>query len=354
MSESTKPNLSIVVACRNEIRHMAEFLDSILAQDLQGMDWEVIVADGMSTDGTRQMLDEYCAAHPGVLVIANPGRIVSTGLNLAIRAAKGDIIVRMDAHTFYAPDYTRRCIETLKSSGADNVGGPARTKTSGILHRTIAAAYHSRFSTGGARFHDESYEGLVDTVTYGCWRKETLERIGMFDEALVRNQDDELNLRLTRGGGKIWQNPAIVSWYSPRTSLAGLFRQYFQYGFWKVAVIRKHRIPGSWRHMVPVAFVLGNAFLLAGTILAALLKDAPRLIWFESLLLLATSLYLSAALVASFFASKQDRVILPLLPAAFATYHVSYGVGFLMGMMRFFSNRAPAVQGESSFTRISR
>src|SRR3954469_3177906 len=206
--------VSIVVACRNEKDHIREFLDSVLAQNFHGLMWEAIIADGVSEDGTRAVLAEYCAHQPQFRVIDNPGRIVSSGLNAAIRAARGEIIIRMDAHTRYAPDYCVLCLETLESKGADNVGGPARTNATGIHARAVAAAYHSPFCTG-ARFHDVNYEGWVDTVTYGCWRKSTFDRIGLFDENLVRNQDDELNLRLIRAGGKIWQNPRIMSWYSP-------------------------------------------------------------------------------------------------------------------------------------------
>ena len=133
-----------------------------------------------------------------IRVIDNPGRIVSTGLNAAIRTARGDIVVRLDAHTAYAPDYIRRCVDVLESTGADNVGGPARTRANGRLGQAISAAYHNPFGSGGARFHNEEFEGYVDTVIYGCWRKTTLEQLGLFDEALVRNQDDELNFRLVR------------------------------------------------------------------------------------------------------------------------------------------------------------
>src|SRR5262249_38756535 len=171
--------VSIVVACRNEIAHIRRFLDSLFAQEIGGLQWEAVIADGMSTDGTREVLDEYAQTHREVCVVLNPGRIVSTGLNTAIRAARGRYILRFDAHSYYAPDYCRKCIEALEATGADNAGGPARTQVSGILGRAIAAAYHSRFSTGGAHFHDETFEGWVDTVPYGCWRKETLERIGM-------------------------------------------------------------------------------------------------------------------------------------------------------------------------------
>jgi succinoglycan biosynthesis protein ExoA len=197
------PAISIVVACRNEAAHITAFLDSLMAQEMRGAAWEAVIADGMSDDGTFEILTRYAELHPNLRVIRNPGRIVSTGLNAAIRAARGSVILRMDAHTRFASDYCIRCVETLEATGADNVGGPARTEARGLRARAIAAAYHSPFSTGGARFHDVHYEGWVDTVPYGCWRKDTLLRLDLFDEALVRNQDDELNLRLMRAGGKI-------------------------------------------------------------------------------------------------------------------------------------------------------
>ncbi len=356
MSTSATVRVSIVVACRNEIKHIAAFLDSILAQDMEDIAWEAILADGMSNDGTREVLNGYGARHPQLRVIANPGRIVSTGLNAAIRASRGEIIMRMDAHTSYAADYCRLCLETLESTGADNVGGPVRTKAVGSQARAVAAAYHSRFSTGGARFHNVDYEGLVDTVPYGCWRKATLERIGLFDESLVRNQDDELNLRLLRLGGKIWQNPAIVSWYSPRPTLSGLFRQYFQYGFWKVAVLRKHHIPGSWRHLVPVMFVLTNIFLVVS--MAATAVGASR--WFNvaaGLWLAFATTYACACLFASLLsASRHGWTTLPYLPAVFAAYHFSYGFGFCVGLLKLTTGHgmtiSPAV--ESAFTKITR
>lgn len=311
-------SISIVVPCRNEARCIAEVLDSILAQDLSPFSWEVLIADGMSDDGTREILERYASAEPRIRVIDNPRRAVPAGLNAAIREARGEIILRMDAHTSYAPDYVRRCVETLRETGAANVGGPARTKAQGYWGRAIAAAYHSPLACGGARFHDPDYEGWADTVPYGCWRRSTLLELGLFDEKLVRNQDDELNLRLCRAGGRIWQSPAIVSWYQPRASLRRLFHQYFQYGFWKVAVIRKHRIPASWRHLVPASFVLATVLLpfvslkLWGGMLAA---------------------YLLACAAASVLAARRHGwTLVPALPLVFFAYHFSYGSGFLAGL----------------------
>jgi succinoglycan biosynthesis protein ExoA len=326
--------ISIVVACRNERKYISAFTESLLAQDLSGFDWELIIADGNSDDGTREFLFEFARAHPRITIIENSFRIVATGLNAAIRAANGEIILRMDTHSEYAPDYVRKCVEALENGDACNVGGPARTRAEGSRPCAIQAAYHSRFSSGGARFHDENYTGYVDTVPYGCWRKETLMRIGLFDEQLVRNQDDELNLRLTRAGGKIWQSADIVSWYHPRTALSSLFRQYFQYGFWKVRVIRKHRLPASWRHLIPGAFMLLNVMLFLSVIIAS----ASRA-WFAREIMLAawaTLLlpYVLACLVFAVFSARNyGWRLLPYLPQTFAVFHTSYGLGFLAGLI---------------------
>jgi succinoglycan biosynthesis protein ExoA len=348
--------VSIIVACRNEIKHIRTFLDSILAQDMAGMRWEVIIADGMSDDGTRDIIEQYALAHPEFRLIDNRRRIVSTGLNAAIRASRGEIILRMDAHTSYAVDYTRVCVRTLEKSGADNVGGPVRTNAVGPWQRAIAAAFHSPFSTGGTRCHDVSYEGWTDTVPYGCWRKETLERLGLFDDTLIRNQDDELNLRLVRAGGRIWQNPQIMSWYSPRSDLASLARQYFQYGFWKVAVIKKHRLPGSWRHAVPASFVVAILVLAASMLFAAIWGTRA---WFDKAAVALAGLvssYLVALVICSIFtACRQGWKNFIYLPAVFATYHLSWGLGFCSGMFKLSHKRAFAEAAESTvYTRISR
>src|SRR6266566_1719845 len=278
MELSEKIGISVIIACRNERKHIRNCLDSLCRQALGDIKIEVLIADGMSDDGTRQILDLYRRIVLPLRVIDNRDKIASAGLNAAIRAARGEIIIRMDAHSEYAPDYIRRCLEVLDETSADNVGGPALTRADGYLGRAIALAYHCAFSCGGAKFHDPEYEGYVDTVPYGCWRRSTLERIGFFDDGLGCNQDDELNFRLTSSGGKIWQSPKIVSWYRPRTRLTALFRQYFQYGFWKVSVLRKHGRPASWRHLIPGACLLIGIVLPLAAIAASLSGSA----WWES------------------------------------------------------------------------
>jgi glycosyltransferase involved in cell wall biosynthesis len=308
----------------------------------------------MSDDGTRETLARYASMDSRITVIDNPERIVSTGLNRAIWASRGDIILRMDAHSEYAPDYVCQCVRVLEETGAGNVGGPARTKARGLLGRAIAAAYHSPYSTGGAKFHDEGYEGPTDTVVYGCWHKATLIAIGLFDESLVRNQDDELNLRIVRSGGRLWQSPRIRSWYQPRNSLAALFRQYFQYGFWKVAVIRKHRLPASVRHLVPGAFVLANIVLPLGVLGYALAGSGGGVLFAEAWAALA-ALYCGVSIAASALTPRPNGgEVWPVLPLVYATYHFSYGLGFLAGAVYFLLIGRGASGAPGAFTQLSR
>ncbi len=318
---------TIVVPCRNEVRAIRGFLDDLLAQEPYGPAYEIIVADGQSDDGTTAMIEEYAAVYPRLRVLPNPERIASTGLNRAIRAATGQLIVRMDVHTRYAPDYVKACLQVKERTGAMNVGGAARTLAKGWMQEAIAAAYCSPFAVGGARFHFPDYCGPVDTVTYGCWERQDLLNLGLFDEKLVRNQDDELNLRIRRAGGVIWQDPSIRSWYVPRGSLRALFRQYFQYGFWKVAVIRKHAMPASWRHLVPVALV---ANLLALAIAAPWWRPAA---WMLAAEVAAYMLFVLAGSLR--IAQRRGWRLWPALPAVIACFHFSYGTGFLLGLLQF-------------------
>lgn len=334
MQQSQEVHVSVVVPCRNEIRHIRAFLDSVFRQELGQIEMEVLVADGMSDDGTRLVLGEFERRFSALKVLDNPEEIASTGLNRAIREARGEIIIRMDAHTIYAQDYVRSCVDVLNETNADNVGGPALTRADGYMAQAIAHAFHTPFASGGAKFRDPGYEGPVDTVPYGCWRKSTLERIGMFDEKQVRSQDDELNRRLVSYGGKIWQSPRIVSWYQPRTSLSGLFRQYFQYGFWKVAVIRKHHRPAARRNLVPGLCLFAGIVLL----LCAAGASLDRSAWWRNFFLVAWLGFVGLYFIASFasaclVAKRKGWIFLPSLPVVFATYHFSYALGFLLAVL---------------------
>jgi succinoglycan biosynthesis protein ExoA len=362
-SPSAKPHVSVVLPCRNEAGAIEGCLASLLGQQAPEGGFEVIIADGMSEDGTRQIVEKVesrkqkaesgTGSGPAIRVIDNPGKIVSTGLNAAIRAARGDIIIRMDAHTEYAPDYIRRCVETLRETGAENAGGPWVAKGEGYISRAIAKAFQSPFAVGGARSHSSEYEGLVDSVYLGCWRRETFERFGYFDEELVRNQDDEHNLRVVRGGGKVWQSPDIRSWYQPRGSLSALFRQYLQYGYWKVRVIQKHKLPASWRHLVPGAFVLTLLCLFLLSTFSFLASSVGSR-WSVVLLALLVGLYAFLASVASIAtAAKSEWKLLPVLPFVFGCYHFGYGWGFLRGVLDFVVLRKRPGGAWSGLTRAS-
>jgi len=341
---SPRPAVSVVIPCRNERLHIARCLESLLAQEQPPGGFELVIADGMSTDGTRTLLSQF-ARDARVRVIDNPGQIVSTGLNAAVAVSRGDVIIRADVHTEYAPDYVRQCVHTLETTGADNVGGPWVAVPQGYVGRAIAAAFHSRFGSGGARAHDPHYEGAVDTVYLGCWRRANLERLGGFDEELVRNQDDELNFRIVRSGGRVWQSPRIRSWYHPRNSVSRLFRQYLQYGYWKVRVIRKHGTPASWRHVVPAAFVGTAAVLLVLAPVSATAR-LGALVWIGA--------YLAATCVASVAeAARSGWSLLPILPVVFSAFHIGYGLGFLLGIIDTTVLRRRAARWSSALTRAS-
>jgi hypothetical protein len=218
-------------------------------------------------------------------------------------------------------------------------------KGNGWMGRAIAAAFRVRFCTGGGKAHDKDYEGEVDTVYLGCWPRHVFLKVGLFDPHLVRNQDDEFNFRLKRAAGKVWQSPRIQSSYSPRASLKALFRQYMQYGFWKVAVMRKHGGLASLRQMVPGVFVAANIVLLALTLLQPVFFQ----LWFAML-----ALYLIAAFAAAVGAARRDGWdLLPVLPLVFLTYHVGYGSGFLWGLC-YWPLAGSNEGGREAFTKLTR
>jgi glycosyltransferase involved in cell wall biosynthesis len=341
--ETSAPAVSVVIPCRNEKEHIEECLRSILAQEVVPGGFEVIVVDGMSDDGTREILFRFSQQHDRLQVIDNPQQIVSCAMNAGIRKARGRFIARLDAHNHYAPNYLRSSLEVLEATGADNVGGSMVCVGESWLQKVIAISHHSPFSVGGARWHDAYYEGPADTVFGGFYRRQVFEQLGLFDEALVRNQDDEFNLRLTRAGGKIWHSPRIKSWYRPRSGLRSLFRQYLQYGYWKVRVIQKHRVPASIRHLVPGAFI----FCLTALPPAALFFPLLWRLWIALL-----GAYAMANVVASLItAARRGWNFLPALPLVFACYHFGYGIGFLRGVVDFIIlRRQPAL----AFTQLTR
>lgn len=343
MSDAPR-TVSVIVPCRNEAAHVDAFLSSVWAQRLPaGWRLQVVVADGASDDGTRERLQQLAAGEPRLRVIDNPARITSAALNRALAAAGGDTVVRMDVHTVYDHDYIAACLRALDETGATCVGGAWRPVGEGWPQAAIAAAFRSGFGSGGAASRRQDHDGPVDTVYLGAWRTEALRRLGGFDEALVRNQDDELNLRILRQGGQVWQSAAIRSAYAPRASFAALFRQFYQYGYWKVPVIRKHRLPAAPRQLVPFAFVAW----LAGLALLALA-------WRPAAALLAGTLGLYAAVALAQAARLAPAWQRPRewlgIAWAFACMHVGYGLGFGRALLDLLLRRGPA-EAASRLTR---
>lgn len=332
------PFVSVVMAVRNEQDNIASSLNSVVAQDYPVSRMEVIVVDGSSEDATKQIAagiaeDARTAERSEVNLMDNPARTVPVSLNLALRRARGEIIVRVDGHTEIAKDYVRRCVQALESTGADNVGGIQRAEGRLGFGRAIAIATSSRFGAGDARFRYSKRAEWVDTVYMGAFRRSVFEKVGGFDEELVRNQDDEFNLRVRRAGGRVFLDPTIRSTYRPREKLGDLWSQYFGYGLFKVLVIRKHSRISSWRQLVPSTFIAG---LLASVVLAVV-TGTPFLA------LAVAGPYVFAVLGLSFWLGRNDPECIILLQVVFPTLHLAYGSGFLAGLWRW-RGRRRAVQ----------
>jgi glycosyltransferase involved in cell wall biosynthesis len=359
--------LSVIVPCRNERDFIEAFCRSVAAQRVpSGWSLEVLIADGMSDDGTREVLAEVCAQDARFAMIDNPGRIVSCGLNRCIEQARGDFIVRLDVHTVYAEDYIAQCVATWQRTGADNVGGPWKAQgaegPAGTVQRAIAAAFQSRLVAGGALSRDLAYEGEVDTVYLGAWPRETFARFGVFDEQLVRNQDDEHNLRIHKGGGRIWQSATIRSTYFPRASKMDVFRQYRQYGYWKPFVMTKHGQAAALRHLIPGLFV-GTLMVLLLTMAVGSLAIGSLpfgtlrtvLMWMTlagaaGLLGLSVLYGVAVYAISLRIAREQGRELLRHLPDVIAAYHFGYGLGSLRGWWDALVRRRP----DPAFGRLTR
>ncbi len=324
---SSLPLVSVLLPVRDEAPFIERTLEAILAQDYPADRIEILVADGRSSDGTRRLIEKLCEQHRRLRLIDNPGKIAATGLNLAIMASKGDVIARVDGHTIIAADYVRWCVAELERTGADNVGGRMRTCAMTAFGEAVALATSSRFGLGGARFHFLKSEAWVDTVYLGAWPREVFGRVGLFDECMVRNQDDEHNYRLRARDGRILLSPRIRSRYYGRSTALSLSKQYFKYGYWKVRVLQKHPAMMKLRQFVPPLFVLT---------LGAAAVGSPFLPAARAILLLAGGSYTLANLAASVrIATGHGWRHLPRLPLVFATLHLFYGSGFLAGLIRF-------------------
>jgi glycosyltransferase involved in cell wall biosynthesis len=321
------PFVSIIIPCRNEEGYIASCLDSILASAYPRHRLEILVADGRSTDGTRTILVRYAAMHSSITLLDNPSGTTPAGLNLAIGAASGEIVIRMDAHVLYPGDYIPKLVAALDECEADNVGGVLETVPGedNPTARAIALGLSHRFGVGNSYFRTGVRERReVDTVPFGCYRRETFDRIGMFDEDLIRNQDDEFNFRLISRGGRVVLLPDVVCRYFARRSLTQLARMYYQYGYFKPLVARKVGRVMTVRQLIPSILVgaLGVFAALAWWVPAARL----------GLALTAGSYALAVFLCAAAAIPRHGFGCAAALTVVFPTLHLSYGSGFLRGI----------------------
>ncbi len=318
------PLVTIAIPCLNEERHIEACLDDVFAQDYPTDLVEVLVGDGMSTDRTRVILAEISARRPGRLrVIDNPRRLQAAAMNAMIATARGEVIVRMDVHARYAPDYVRQCVTVLDETGADNVGGAQRAAAKSWFQRAVCAALDSPLGVCGASYRDASKEGFVDTVFLGAFRRAILEEVGGYDDNAVTNEDAELNQRITSIGGKVYLSRKIVVNYVPRDSFQSLARQYFRYGRGRARTLLKHKTFETPRPAVPFLMVLGGFTLL---VVPSLRRFAP----------LAFGLYGAAAVVEAIRVSRRHGLALaPVVAATFPVLHVAHGLGFGAGLVRY-------------------
>jgi succinoglycan biosynthesis protein ExoA len=332
---------TVITPCRNEVRSIAAFLASVDALNRDGLDVEIVVADGMSDDGTRPLLDAWSKAEAGRIVVENLGRIVSTGLNAAIGIASGTFIVRMDAHTVYDKNYLVECVRALQQTNAKSVGGPWKAVGYDFVSRCIALAFQSPLGSGNSTSRKTDFSGYVDTVYLGSWRRQDLLDIGGFDEDLVRNQDEELCFRFRLDGGKIWQDAKIISSYAPRNSLLKLLKQSQQYGYWKVRVMRKHGRPANLRQFAPAALVAGGTLLV-------LLGIVSTLFW---VLLAALALVYATACVLSMLGRGSSLAEVLVTALCIPIMHLGYGFGYWQGLWDFIILRRAPRPSSAKLTR---
>jgi len=328
--------ISVIVPCRNERDYIVECVESIMANDYGSDHLEVLVVDGVSDDGTREALRECIKRWPNLRCLDNPARTTPAALNIGIRHARGQIVIRMDAHCRYPVNYISSLVRWLEQSGADNVGGVCRTLPGSdtLIARAIAVTLSHPVGVGNSHFRiGTSTPKWVDTVPFGCYRRSIFDRIGLFDEELVKNQDDEFNQRLIKNGGRILLVPDVVVDYYARDSIGKVARMYYQYGYFKPLVARKLGRVGTLRQAVPATFVLS---------LAVTLLLAPWMVSARWAFIGILGAYL-AIIVSAIFANlaRSGARVSVLLAVTIPVVHVSYGLGSLRGMFHFLLRRLP-------------
>ena len=320
------PFISVILPVRNEEKYIEACVASIFAQDYPAEQMEVLFVDGRSEDRTVALLHEMQKAHPQIVVLDNPNRTVPYAMNIGIRESRGEVIVRLDAHAEYPEDYVRLSVETLLSRDCDNAGGVFETRGRGFMGEAIAEMLRTPLGVGNATYRLTTEDGYVDTVPFGCFRRALFERIGGFDERMTRNQDNELNFRIRKSGGKIYLNHNIRVLYYCRDTMRGIMKMGFMNGKWNV--ITMTLVPGSMgvRHFVPLAFVLS-------TILLVLLTLLTRSMLFGGLLALEWGAYLLLdCFYAYTIAREKGWRFFPVEVILYPAFHFAYGFGSLRGI----------------------
>jgi len=318
-----QPRVTIAMPAYNEERYIEACVASVQAQDYPRHLIEILIADGRSTDQTREIIARLTAADPRIRLVDNPARLQAAGLGLMVKQATGDVIVRMDVHAEYAPDYVRRCVEALERTGADNVGGAQRAKARTAFQRALCAALDSPLGVGGASYRSSDAEGFVDTVFLGAFRRRVFEAIGLWDPCAITNEDAELNQRILDSGGQIYLSRDIVVHYFPRDSFRSLARQYYKYGTGRARTLLKLGSFPTLRPITPFAMVVGAAALL---VVPPLWPIAP----------LAFAGYaLATGAEAVRVGAKLGPAAIPTVWAIFPVIHASHGAGFAAGLLRY-------------------
>jgi len=330
MLEKELPLVSIVIACRNEEKFIGKCLDSLMGQGYPKDKLEVLVVDGMSSDKTREVVQEYTRDHPFVQLLENPKKLTPFAMNIGIKSSKGDVIILVNAHSILDKDFLENSIHYLSRTRADAVGGMLNAihEGSSLMANAIPIATDSFFGAGGKRYRSRLREGFMkDTLPYCAYRREIIDKIGWIDEELIRDQDEEFNYRILKSGGKIYYSPHIKSYLFIRPSLKKLWRQHFQYGYFKPLVAQKVGGIMTWRQAIPSLFV--GSVIITG-VMSVFIPYALEFFLF------ILACYIAANLFFSFILSARKSIkLFPFIVASFATLHFSYGIGYIKGIFDF-------------------
>jgi succinoglycan biosynthesis protein ExoA len=326
------PKVSVIVPCYNEQATIRLLLEAVYAQTFPRSQVEVIIADGLSHDQTLQQVESFRGEHPDLVVrvIENLARTIPSGLNRAIEAASGEIIVRLDAHSIPRPDYVANCVAALQGNRGANVGGVWEIRPLGRSWqaRAIAAAASHPLGVGDAHYRFTGRAQATDTVPFGAFRRSLIDQVGFYDESLLTNEDYEFNTRVRQAGGIVWLDPSIRSTYFARASLTELARQYWRYGYWKARMLRRYPDTLRWRQALPPAFVLG---LTLGGLLALVWRPAGWLL--SGVMLLYLMVLVLAGLQLAW--KKRDPALLLGVPLAIVVMHLAWGSAFLWSLFSY-------------------